>query len=136
MSPFSGDDEESLYRSIQYDRVQYLNMDRDSKDFCSQLFERQPKKRLGVKQRGVAQLKEHKFFKTIDWERLLKKEVRPDFVPETENGKLNFDDEFKTQSPRLTRIGQRELQEVDNSVFSKFTCVNPQAHAILGMNMG
>jgi len=85
MSPFSGDDEESLYRSIQYDRVQYLNMDRDSKDFCSQLFERQPKKRLGVKQRGVTQLKEHKFFKTIDWEKLINKEVRPDFVPVRNN---------------------------------------------------
>jgi serine/threonine protein kinase len=133
MSPFSGDDEESLYRSIQYDRVQYLNMDRDSKDFCSQLFERQPKKRLGVKQKGCSTLKEHKFFKTIDWDKLLNKQIQPDFVPETKSGKLNFDDEFKQQPPRLTQIRPRELAEVDNKVFRTFTCVNPQAHAILGM---
>ena len=37
MSPFSGEDEDSLYRSIQYDRVQYLKMDSEAKDFCMQV---------------------------------------------------------------------------------------------------
>ena len=37
MSPFSGDDENSLYNSIQYDRVIYLNMTSVQKDFCTQV---------------------------------------------------------------------------------------------------
>ena len=37
MSPFSGDDENSLYNSIQYDRVIYLSMSGVQKDFCAQV---------------------------------------------------------------------------------------------------
>ena len=99
MSPFSGDDENSLYNSIQYDRVIYLNMTSVQKDFCTQvniwlqfkfytqfkLFERLPRKRLGVKggdvPQAARQLKNHAFFRDINFEQMDKKGVKPPFVP-------------------------------------------------------
>ena len=38
MSPFSGDNEDILYKSILHDKVQYTSkMDRESKSFCEKV---------------------------------------------------------------------------------------------------
>ena len=44
-------------------------MEEDAKDFLQKLLVREPEKRLGSI-RGIAELKEHIFFKDINWETL------------------------------------------------------------------
>jgi serine/threonine protein kinase len=44
----------------------------EAKDFVSKLFQRDPEKRLEIKQ-----IKNHKFFESIDWENLLRTESVP-----------------------------------------------------------
>ena len=44
-------------------------MEADAKDFLQKLLVREPEKRLGS-MRGVEELKEHEFFKDINWETL------------------------------------------------------------------
>ena len=49
---------------------------KDAKDLISKLLERNPSQRLGAGQNGVSSIKKHKFFKSIDWEKLYKREVQ------------------------------------------------------------
>ena len=47
--------------------------------FLTAMLERDPKKRLGA--RGIDEIKDHPFFKSINWEKLYDKELKPPFVP-------------------------------------------------------
>ena len=53
------------------------------------LLNRDPVKRLGGGPRGGKDIMEHAFFDPIDFERLLKREIKPDFVPEV-SGKADI----------------------------------------------
>jgi serine/threonine protein kinase SCH9 len=69
-----------------------------------QLLNRNPKHRLGA-QRDAAELKEHPFFKTIDWDALARKHITPPFKPvvESDESTANFDPEFT--SADISHIG-------------------------------
>ena len=69
-----------------------------------QLLNRNPKHRLGA-QRDAAELKEHPFFNTIDWDALARKHVTPPFKPivESDESTSNFDPEFT--SADVSQIG-------------------------------
>jgi len=56
---------------------------------------RNPKHRLGAV-RDAAELKEHAFFKDVDWDGLVKKLIPPPFKPalNSETDTSNFDPEF------------------------------------------
>lgn len=59
------------------------------------MLNRNPKHRLGA-QRDAQDLKEHAFFKDIDWEALAAKRITPPFKPlvESDESTANFDPEF------------------------------------------
>jgi len=61
----------------------------------SQLLNRNPKHRLGAT-RDAEELKEHPFFKNIDWELLAQRAVPPPFKPyvDSDESVANFDPEF------------------------------------------
>lgn len=73
---------------------------------------RNPKHRLGA-QRDAAELKEHPFFKTIDWDALARKQVTPPFKPvvESDESVANFDPEFTTADVR--DAGPQEILDLD-----------------------
>jgi protein-serine/threonine kinase len=54
---------------------------------------------LGAR-RGAAELKEHPFFKSIDWDLLYKKQITPPFKPivDSDESVANFDPEFTNSS--------------------------------------
>jgi len=72
-----------------------------------------PANRLGSK-RDAAELKEHAFFKTIDWDALSRKEVTPPFKPDVESDEstANFDPEFT--SADLREAGVVSLLDEDD----------------------
>jgi serine/threonine protein kinase SCH9 len=77
-----------------------------------QLLNRNPKHRLGS-QRDTQELKEHPFFKTIDWHALALKQVTPPFIPDVESDEsvACFDPEFTGMS--LEDLGVLEDSEFD-----------------------
>jgi serine/threonine protein kinase SCH9 len=79
----------------------------------AQLLNRNPKHRLGA-QRDAEELKEHPFFKPIDWKKLALKQVEPPFKPtvESDESVANFDTEFT--SADVTTMGI-EFDENDPS---------------------
>ena len=81
--------------------------------FCPlQLLNRNPRHRLGA-QRDAAELKEHPFFKSIDWDALAKKQVTPPFKPvvESDESVANFDPEFTSADVR--DAGPDEIMDLD-----------------------
>ncbi|KAK1228898.1 Serine/threonine-protein kinase [Marasmius sp. AFHP31] len=98
-SPFYAEDTQQMYRNICFGKIRFPKgvINEDGKQFVKGLLNRNPKHRLGA-QRDAAELKEHAFFKSIDWHLLSLKQVTPPFKPavESDESTANFDPEFTT----------------------------------------
>ena len=84
----------------------------DGKQFVKGLLNRNPQNRLGAK-RGAAELKEHPFFASIDWDLLYKKQITPPFKPivDSDESVANFDPEFTNST--LADAGIRPWEDED-----------------------
>ncbi|XP_052808767.1 ribosomal protein S6 kinase alpha-1-like isoform X2 [Mya arenaria] len=74
----------------------------DAQSLLRALFKRNPQNRLGSSSIGIEELKRHAFFSTIDWERLILREVNPPFKPavvQTDDA-FYFDPEFTSKTPK------------------------------------
>ncbi|KAI9466917.1 kinase-like protein [Lactarius psammicola] len=105
-SPFYAEDTQQMYKNICFGKIRFPRgvINEDGKQFVKGLLNRNPKHRLGA-QRDAAELKEHPFFKTIDWDALARKQVTPPFKPvvESDESTANFDPEFT--SADISQIG-------------------------------
>uniref|UniRef100_A0A4W5NA29 protein kinase C n=1 Tax=Hucho hucho TaxID=62062 RepID=A0A4W5NA29_9TELE len=104
-SPFPGEDEEEVFDSIVNDDVQYpVCLSPDSISIIQKLLKRNPEKRLGAGEGDANEVKGEKFFKTIDWDALLAKKVKPPFLPKIKESVdvSNFDSEFTSLQPILS----------------------------------
>ncbi|OSC96821.1 Pkinase-domain-containing protein [Trametes coccinea BRFM310] len=118
-SPFYAEDTQQMYKNICFGKIRFPKgvIGEDGKQFVKGLLNRNPKHRLGA-QRDAAELKEHPFFKSIDWEALAKKQVTPPFKPvvESDESVANFDPEFTTADVReQAGIEEMDLDEEDPS---------------------
>jgi len=79
-SPFYSDRRENMPMDIVEKTPEFPNtMSRELKDLILKLLAKEPERRLGHK--GAEEVKSHSFFKGIHWEDVLKKRLRPPFVP-------------------------------------------------------
>ncbi|GAA6028306.1 hypothetical protein JCM8097_006967 [Rhodosporidiobolus ruineniae] len=96
-SPFYAEDTQQMYKLICFGKVKFPRgvIGEDGKQFVKGLLNRNPKHRLGA-QRDAAELKEHPFFKDIDWDLLSQRKVPPPFKPyvDSDESVANFDPEF------------------------------------------
>lgn len=71
-----------------------------AKDLIVKLLEKTPSRRLGFKN-DAEDLKNHEFFKSIDWNLLKKKSYRAPIVPHLKNGEdvSQFAEDFTKQEP-------------------------------------
>ncbi|PWZ01406.1 kinase-like protein [Testicularia cyperi] len=96
-SPFYAEDTQQMYRNICFGKIKFPRgaIGDDGKQFVKGLLNRNPRHRLGA-QRDAQDLKEHPFFKDIDFEALAKKQITPPFKPlvESDESTANFDPEF------------------------------------------
>eukprot|EP00854_Cymbomonas_tetramitiformis_P001443 gene1443-2064_t len=65
-------------------------------DLIGKLLSPNPRRRLGCLRAGVNEVKEHPFFKDIDWNNLLEKKVKAPYVPpvKASNDLSNFTDDY------------------------------------------
>jgi len=71
-----------------------------ARDLIKGMLNKDPDKRLGSSERDGDEIREHEWFKPIDWQALERREIKPSFVPKVggETDVSNFDDEFTTEA--------------------------------------
>ncbi|KAJ3841543.1 kinase-like protein [Lentinula raphanica] len=113
-SPFYAEDTQQMYRNICFGKIRFPKgvINEDGKQFVKGLLNRNPKNRLGAN-RDAQDLKEHPFFKTIDFNLLAQKKVTPPFKPivESDESTSNFDPEFTEKS--IADVGLNEDDYAD-----------------------
>ncbi|XP_076738485.1 ribosomal protein S6 kinase alpha-2 isoform X1 [Maylandia zebra] len=109
--PFQGKDRKetmALILKAKLGMPQFLSPEVQS--LLRALFKRNPANRLGAGPDGVEEIKRHRFFASIDWNKLYKKEVRPPFKPTVGRPEdtFHFDPEFTSRTP--TALCRRLVQ--------------------------
>ena len=90
IDPFSSEDPVNIYKNILKGKINYPDeFDSDAKDLITHLLEADPEKRYGSLKNGVRDITEHRFFKGVDWDKILNKEITPPYIP-----KVRSDDDL------------------------------------------
>ncbi len=101
LPPFYSSDREKLFHKIRHARLEFpLYLNTYTQDILRGLLTRDPAKRLGSGPGDASDVKSHIFFKDIDFEKLLRREVMPPWQPNVV-GSLDtsqFDHEFTSMS--------------------------------------
>merc|ERR1719270_3267027 len=100
--PFQGEDREETMNQILKAKLgmpQFLSP--EAQALLRALFKRNPANRLGSGANGINDLKNHPFFASIDWNKLLKKQIVPPFQPTVvADDAFHFDTEYPCGSPQ------------------------------------
>jgi protein kinase A len=81
-APFVDDDPMNIYKKIINTKPRYPDgFDKDLKSLIKHLLRRDLSKRFGNLVNGVADIKEHRYFASLDWDALLQKKIDAPFLP-------------------------------------------------------
>lgn len=104
--PFYNKDRNKMFAQIQAKSVKFpdkklhgISVSEEAKSIINALLEKEPSKRLGMKE-GADEILSHPFFKSIDTSALLTKSIQPSFVPKLSSDKYDvshFDPEVTKQ---------------------------------------
>ena len=84
--PFYSRDQERLFNKIKKCNVDIPHdLSPDTADILIKLLQKDPKKRLGGDERDAESVKSHPFFKSIDWDKLYRKELPVPYLPEVKD---------------------------------------------------
>ena len=95
LPPFYTKDRDRLFNNIQYGEISYPEyLSQDVRVLLSGLFQKTPEMRLGSGPNGANDVRRAAWFRGVDWDAVLRKEVRPFFIPNITNPCTYFEREF------------------------------------------
>ncbi|KAJ1345644.1 protein kinase C [Parelaphostrongylus tenuis] len=128
--PFDGEDEDELFSAITEQNVSYpRSLSKEAVSVCKAFLNKNPSKRLGCSTKNSVDemdVKEHPFFRRIDWCKIEKRQVQPPFKPKLRNATSteNFDPMFLNLPVKLTPPDWLVLDNARDE-FCGFSYVNP-----------
>ncbi|VDP74997.1 unnamed protein product [Echinostoma caproni] len=92
------------------------------------LLTRDPHERLGCGSNGERDIREHQFYRRIDWHKIATRQVQPPFKPRIKDRRdvSNFDREFTKDAPKMTPTDKLYIMNLDQTEFTGFSYVNPE----------
>uniref|UniRef100_A0A1I8IK28 Protein kinase domain-containing protein n=1 Tax=Macrostomum lignano TaxID=282301 RepID=A0A1I8IK28_9PLAT len=139
---FDGEDEEELFTAITTTMCPYPKvMSKEAVTICKgsvgscqvncpypQFLTKDTKKRLGCSPAGEREIRDHVFFRRIDWDRVASRDVQPPFKPRIKSARdvSNFDRQFTDEAAKLTPTDKLFIMNLDQTEFTGFSYVNPE----------
>ncbi|XP_017775402.1 PREDICTED: ribosomal protein S6 kinase beta-2 isoform X2 [Nicrophorus vespilloides] len=98
----------------------------DARDLIRKLLKRQVAARLGTSPHDAHAVKQHQYFKHINWDDVLKRKLDPPFKPclQSDDDVSQFDTKFTRQTPVDSPV-ESTLSESVNMIFQGFTYIAP-----------
>jgi len=123
LPPFFNTNLHVMYEKIIRAKLTFPSyISREAQSLLTGLLTRDPKRRLGSGATNAEEIKQHAFFKNLNFDDLYHKRISPPFKPKTSEGVLdvsNVDDEFKNEAPQDSYVVPSTLRsKVD---FAGFT---------------
>ncbi|KAE9551538.1 hypothetical protein FO519_005252 [Halicephalobus sp. NKZ332] len=139
--PFYAEKHEKLFELILNGSLRYPSkLSPPAKDLLAGLLVKDPNRRLGGGPDDWREIQVHEFFKSIDWERLYRKEIEPPFKPilQSETDTTYFDSEFTHGTVQLTPPPARdgplgaieELEDIQGN-FTQFSFHNIRESSLI-----
>ncbi|KYQ89788.1 putative protein serine/threonine kinase [Tieghemostelium lacteum] len=129
LPPFYSEDPQEMTRMILSSPLKFPpGISKTTISLLSQLLNRDPSKRLGSGESDVEEIKQHPFFKSVNWNKMANKEIEPPFKPHL-NGPLDlsyFDPNCTLHSQPLNpNTINSNLSDSDQMAFHGFSYSAP-----------
>ncbi len=102
LPPFYSKDRDKLFKNIKSGNLKFPHyLSKEAISLLQSLFVKDPDTRLGSGPNGLDDIKSHVFFKSIDWEAIYNKKIKPPFIPKikSESDTRYIDSEFTSCTP-------------------------------------
>eukprot|EP01101_Sappina_pedata_P008536 TRINITY_DN4759_c0_g1_i2.p2 TRINITY_DN4759_c0_g1~~TRINITY_DN4759_c0_g1_i2.p2 ORF type:complete len:381 (-),score=170.56 TRINITY_DN4759_c0_g1_i2:125-1267(-) len=119
LPPFYAPDVQQMYSKIMSAKLTFpATMSEESKSLIEQLLIRQPENRLS----DPPLIKAHAFFKGLNWDDLMKKEITPPYIPPVKDQEdtSQIDRAFTSEEAALSHEEGSAISEADQANFSGF----------------
>jgi len=102
---------------------------KECKDFILSVLQIDPVKRLGHGENGTQDIKNHPWFRDIDWIKLYNKQIDPSFKPhlENESDTRYFDEEVTAEDPHIHNfdVSSNGRLDLEDDPFDDFSFEEP-----------
>lgn len=122
--PFYSKDREKLFKTIKSAQVKYQKfLSKEAVDLLEKFFVIDPEQRLGSGEKGLENIKAHPFFKSIDWNAILEKKIKPPFTPKLKGptDTRYIDPEFTSCTPKDSSVAGGSSLENENNAYTGFS---------------
>jgi len=129
--PFYSQNVNEMYHKIQHGVLRFPPfLSEECKDLIVALLNRNPDARLGSSDDDVEEIKRHGFFATMDWARLLRKEIVPPYTPKVKENEADtslFEKQFTDEPVVDSYVPESHMNPNDSDKFVGFTFVGGNA---------
>jgi len=115
--PFFDDNPFGIYEKILSGKIEWpRHIDPVAKDLIKKFLVQDRTKRLGNMKNGTEDVKRHRWFKSVDWEEVYYKQLKPPIIPKVsyDGDTRNFDDYPETDWRQVPSVTEREYRMFDD----------------------